>query len=430
MASKFKVAIINHSFQVGYFCRRWELFALQHPDVDVYLLAPKKREWYGGKTYQYDKSVNKVIESQGFDKNNYHRRVFRVQKSKYLGWTSPDFKDLFDEIHPDIVYHIGTHNMNSLKQVLRLRSKYYPEMKVIAFSMRGPAMNLKLEFDNCSFLHKLVRRYIYWQSKKRLNYINNHIDAFFCHYPDAIKCFQLEGYKGPIYMQTQVGVNEEWFHEDVNARKEIREKYHIADSTYVFGSATRLSKDKGVDVILRALPLNGDWKYLMMGSGSDEEKGRLRSIICERHLEDKVIETGMVDWYDMAKYWNAVDCAIHVPLTTPHWEETFSLSAIQPQITKKPIIGDTSGSVPYQIGFSEMLVPEGDVQKLHEKILWVLSHKEEAAAIGLKMYQRTHDSFEVQHLDDMFYDTLVEDVIPGKYDENKIDMASYKPKNR
>jgi len=138
----------------------------------------------------------------------------------------------------------------------------------------------------------------------------------------------------------------------------------------------------------------------------------------------------MVDWYDMAKYWNAVDCAIHVPLTTPHWEETFSLSAIQPQITKKPIIGDTSGSVPYQIGFSEMLVPEGDVQKLHEKILWVLSHKEEAAAIGLKMYQRTHDSFEVQHLDDMFYDTLVEDVIPGKYDENKIDMASYKPKNR
>lgn len=46
------------------------------------------------------------------------------------------------------------------------------------------------------------------------------------------------------------------------------------------------------------------------------------------------------------------------------------------------------------------------------------------------MYQRTHDSFEVQHLDDMFYDTLVEDVIPGKYDENKIDMASYKPKNR
>ena len=94
-----------------------------------------------------------------------------MQKSKYLGWTSPDFKDLFDEIHPDIVYHIGTHNMNSLKQVLRLRSKYYPEMKVIAFSMRGPAMNLKLEFDNCSFLHKLVRRYIYWQSKKRLNYI-------------------------------------------------------------------------------------------------------------------------------------------------------------------------------------------------------------------------------------------------------------------
>lgn len=49
MASKFKVAIINHSFQVGYFCRRWELFALQHPDVDVYLLAPKSVNGMGVK---------------------------------------------------------------------------------------------------------------------------------------------------------------------------------------------------------------------------------------------------------------------------------------------------------------------------------------------------------------------------------------------
>lgn len=430
MVKKLNLVLINHSFQVNYFCRRWELFAEQHPEFEVYLLSPKKYEWYKDKTYQYDKSINKILESESFDKENYHRRVFRIKTVKILGWYSPDFKKIFDEIKPNIIYHLGIHNMLSLRQVLILRSKYYPKTKVIAFSMRGPALNLVLKKSKCSPVRWVARRFIYWYLKNQLNYINSHINAFFCHYPKAVECFRMEGYTGPIYMQTQVGVNEEWFHEDKNARKEIRKKYNIANSTFVFGSATRFSQDKGLDVILRALPTDGDWKYLMMGSGSDEDKERLREIIRKRHLEEKVIETGMVDWYDMAKYWNAVDCAIHVPLTTPQWEETFSLSAIQPQITKKPVIGDTSGSVPYQIGFEDMIVPEGDVNALHEKILWVLTHQEEAAEIGKLMYKRTHNCFEVQHLDDMFYDTLIEDILPGTYDLNKVDMVTYIPNKR
>ena len=136
----------------------------------------------------------------------------------------------------------------------------------------------------------------------------------------------------------------------------------------------------------------------------------------------------MIDWYEIAKYWNAVDCCIHVPRTTEHWVETFSLTAIQPQATKKPVIGNTSGSVPYQIGFDEMIVPEGDIQALHDKIQWVLDHQADAAEIGEKMYRRCMDSFSVQHLDDMFYDTIVEDVLQGKYDEAKIDMTKYTPK--
>ncbi|MCS2551303.1 hypothetical protein [Bacteroides faecis] len=52
--------LLTTHFKLVIFCRRWELFALQHPDVDVYLLAPKKVNGMGGKTYQYDKSVNKA----------------------------------------------------------------------------------------------------------------------------------------------------------------------------------------------------------------------------------------------------------------------------------------------------------------------------------------------------------------------------------
>lgn len=166
----------------------------------------------------------------------------------------------------------------------------------------------------------------------------------------------------------------------------------------------------------------------MMGTGSEEDVNNLKALIKSRGLEEKVILPGMIDWYEIAKYWNAIDCAVHVPRTTPEWVETFSLAAVQPQATKKPVIGNTSGSVPYQIGFKDMIVEEGNIKALHDKILWVLNHKEEAATYGEQMYQRTINSFSIHHLNDMFYDTLVEDVLCGKYDTKKIDMTDYTPK--
>lgn len=423
MEPHFTIALINHSFQINYFSRRWELFAEKHPNVEVYLIAPKEYEWYSGKSYTYSGSV--IHSSKEIERGNFHRRLIDMQSRP--GWESDDYKPLFDEIKPDIIYLIGT-NLSVLKQLLKLRARFYPSAKVMNFSMRGPAQNLRLKIDKCDIFHKVWRYYQFLKAKQRISYYNTHLDAVFCHYPDAINCYRKEGYNGPIYMQTQVGVNPEWFHPDEYARKEIRKKYNIADSTYLFGSASRFSPSKGLLDIINALPIDGDWKFLMMGSGSDEDENNLKALIKSRGLEERIILPGMIDWYEIAKYWNAIDCAVHVPRTTPEWVETFSLAAVQPQATKKPVIGNTSGSVPYQVGFEEMIVEEGDIKALHDKIVWVLNHKDEVATYGEKMYQRTMNSFAIYHLNDMFYDTLVEDVLCGKYDTKKIDMTEYIPK--
>lgn len=422
---RFKIVIINHSFQINYYSRRWQLFARKFSNVDVTLLAPAKHEWYKSKGYSFGSS--KVMEGHEADAGNYHVRVFRVRTIPFFGWYSPDYKRLLMKIKPDVVYHIGGFRELSLVHLIRVVRKRIGGTKVIVFSMRGPHHNLANMPKSGGLLKAIRRKLDYVYEKIKLNYVNDNVDAFFCHYPDALQAFRDEGYSGPVYMQTQVGVNTEWFYPDESKRKEIRSQLGIDDDTFVFGSATRFSWDKGVGDILRALPAEGNWKYLMMGAGSVEETESLKSIIRERKLEDKVIVTGFVDWYEIAKYWNAVDCAIHVPRTTPFWVETFSLAAIQPQVTGKPVIGDDSGSVPYQIGFDEMIVREGDVEALSRKISWVLAHREEAAALGKKMYERALRAFTIRHLNDMFYDTLVEDILPGKYDEDKTDMASYIP---
>lgn len=418
---KFKIVLINHTFQINYFSRRWQLFAQQHPNVDVTLLAPAKYEWYANKVYSYGKS--NVLEGKEREDGNFHTRLFRIKNKKYIGWVSPDFKNLFLEIKPDIIYNIGTHTQASLKQIIDIAKYYLPQTKVIAFSMRGPALNIKISKSKCSPLKWVARRLMYAYKKHQLSYINCHCDAFFCHYPDAVECFRQEGYNGPIYMQTQVGVNTEWFHPNETARKEIREKYNLGNS-YVFGSATRLNTSKGIDDIVKALPIHGNWKYLMMGAGSEDDTERLKKLVAERNLEDKIIMTGFVDWYDMTKYWNAIDCALHLPRTTESWEETFSLSVVQAMVTGKPIIGSDSGSVPYQIGSDGMIVPEQNIEVLREKIEWVLSHQKEATEIGRKMQKRAENCFSIQHLNDMFYHTLL-DILQDKYDTNKIDMANY-----
>lgn len=415
-----KIIIISHTFQLRYYYRRWELFAQQHPDVDVVLLAPEKFTFHRNRLYSYGSS--ETGEGTTIDEGNFHIRTFRMRSIKGM-WVSPDFKRIFKEENPDLIYHLGTQHQISLVQIGKIVKRLRLHAKIALFSMRGPVSDLEnmRRTRSYGFIEWAARYYV---AKYVTKYVNKHYDAVFCHYPDAVASFRKEGFDGPIYMQTQVGVNTEWFYPNEEWGREIRERYNVGDA-YLFGSASRFTLDKGIDDVIEALPKEGNWKYLMMGTGSESDIKRLKDKIHERGFEDRIIMPGFIDRLEMPKYWNAVDCAIHVPHTTPHWVETFSLSAIQPMATKKPIIANTSGSVPYQVGPDALVVAEGDIQQLHDRICWVLEHQEEAKAIGEKLYNRAISCFSVEHLNQMFYDTL-QDVLKDRYDEAKVDMATYK----
>lgn len=422
MEPKLKIVLINHSFQVRYFYTRWKLFANSHPNLDITLLAPDKCKWYNSKTYTYGNGGT-TIEGKEIDEDNFHIRLVRKKDIHGSDWYSPDFKKEIKSIQPDIIYHIGGHTQLSMIQIIHIAKKYCPKAKILGFSMRGPHHNIKNRLIK-GFSLTAIRSmfsYLYWLP--RLKYVNKNVDSFFCHYPDALQAFKDEGFKKPIYIQTQVGFNKDWFHPDDSARIEIRNKYNLGDA-FVFGSATRFTWDKGLDDIISALPVNGNWKYLMMGSGNEEDKERLTQAIKDRHLEDKVIMTGFVDWYEMTKYWNAIDCALHVPRTTYNWVETFSLSVVQAMATGKPIIGSDSGSVPYQIGPDGIIIKEGDIKTLNEKMIWMMTHPQEAKVMGIKLMKRTVNSFSIQHLNDLFYATIL-DIYNQVYDDNKVDMVEY-----
>ncbi len=418
-----KIVVVNHTFQEERFYKRWKLLAQSHPDLDVTLLAPKEYKWGGNATLTYGKSY--VQEGKTVESDRFHIRLIRLERHRYSSWTSQDMLDAVLEIKPDIVYHIGEHTQDSLMQLLKLKKNgKLPNTKFIAFSMRGHQHALRIERVKGNPVRQLMKVILYFIKRRKIKTLNKYCDAVFCHYPDGRDEFIREGYKGPIYMQTQVGVDIDIFHPSNESREKIRQKYNIGNA-YLFGSASRFNASKGLSEIIAALPKDGNWKYLMMGHGREDEVEKIKKEIAQRGLQDKIILTGYIDnWQDMAEHWNALDCAVHMPLTTPKWEETFSLALVQAMATGLPVIGSSSGSVPYQIGPDGIILPEGDIEKMRETFIYMMNNHEKGKKIGAKMKERAVNCFDIRPLNNLFYDTIV-DVNAGIFDESKSDMTAY-----
>ncbi len=393
--------------------------------MDVTLLAPQKWENGNIKTLTYghvETTMGSVEEEERF-------RIHLIDtKDVFMGeYTSQLLIREMLEIRPDIIYFIGGYTPATMMQIIDAKKKYHlKDMKIIAFTMRGHTPTICVKKND----PQRVKRYINYFGKlailgPRYRKFKRYSDAVFCHYPAAREAFLKEGYKKPIYMQTQVGVDPDVFYPDEEARKKIREKYGIGDA-YLFGSASRFHYSKGIKETLEALPQEGNWKYLIMGWGLEDEVAAIKKLIAERGFEDRVILTGFIDnWKDMAEHWNALDCAIHFPLTTHKWEETFSLSLVQAMITGLPVLGSDSGSVPYQIGPEGIIIPEGNVEALHAHMLQMMEEPKLGKTIGEKMRKRALNCFNIYHLNDCFYDTI-QDIASGNYDPAKTDMSTYK----
>ena len=404
-----KIAIINHSFQKPFYRNRWEQFANQYPDCELFLITPKEYKWGDSKALTF--GIEEIIKTSNFNNRNFHLVTVRAKKCATSGWRSPDFKKTLKTIQPDFIYHIGTHTQEPVFQIAKLKHKFFKQSTLLSFSMRGTNTNIKsrielMKYDH-NFIHKILRIPMFLSDKHHLNIFNKYVDCVLCHYPDAKDLFIKEGFKKTISIQTQVGVDTNIFKPNENYRREIRNKYDLNDC-FVFGSASRFHYSKGIKEILNALTFEGKWKYLLIGSGTEEEIKTIKDQIIEEHLEEKVIMTGYVPIEDMPKYWNAVDCAIHFPLSTPKWIETFSLALVQAMATKKAVIGSTSGSVPYQIGPNGILVNEGDSLLLSQKMAEIMNDKDLQQFNSELMFDRAKNNFSIISLNKQFYALIME----------------------
>lgn len=417
-----KIMIISHTFANMPFAQRWIDFAEKYKDIDVYLESPEVYDYGAGKDLTYGRTF--TLKGTALEKDNCHIRLIDMKLFRFfgIGWKSKKLRQDIKEIKPDIIYHIGTHFQLSLVECIKAKKKYVKNAKVVCFSMRGAQHSLNNLVINNAGVKKVLKKAVL---KNILDYVKKNVDAVICHYPEAMKLFRSEGYSCPIYMSTQVGVRTDIFHFMKEGRKNVRNDLGISNN-FVFGTLSRFNPSKGIQTVIDALPKNPFCKLVIIGSGTEDEKELLLKYIDESGKKDQIIVTGYIDWDKLPAYLSALDCFVHMPKTTPTWVETFSLALCQAMAVGLPVIGNTSGSVPYQLGRNDMIVEEGDINSLYKKMNYMMNDLSRSAKIGQEMRDWCVKCFSTDALNAGIYE-IFKDIYRNTYDINKIDMTIFTP---
>jgi glycosyltransferase involved in cell wall biosynthesis len=132
---------------------------------------------------------------------------------------------------------------------------------------------------------------------------------------------------------------------------------------FTIGYAGRLVPEKGLDILLEAAAkLKGDFRVVLIGSGSI--KAELEHLANQLGLAAKVEFIPAVSSQQIASYMSGMDAFVLPSLTKPNWKEQFGRVLIEAMACQTPVIGSSSGEIPYVIGNAGLIFPEGDGQSL------------------------------------------------------------------
>ena len=84
----------------------------------------------------------------------------------------------------------------------------------------------------------------------------------------------------------------------------------------------------------------------------------------------------------------------------------FPLAVVQGMASGLPVICSDSGALPYQLGVDGIIVKERNPSDLAKMMIKTMEEKTWAKEIGLKMLERVLNSFEINHPNKCFYQTI------------------------
>lgn len=166
------------------------------------------------------------------------------------------------------------------------------------------------------------------------------------------------GYTGTITVMPQMGVDAALFKATPRSLPTCR--------PFRIGFMGRLVQEKGIDLIFSAahqLKESGhSFEIILCGSGQDESQ--LRELADQQEIAQYVVWRGKVSHAEVPIEMAQFDVLVLPSKTTLTWKEQFGHVLIEAMSMGVPVIGSSSGEIPYVIDRPDLIFTENDATGL------------------------------------------------------------------
>jgi glycosyltransferase involved in cell wall biosynthesis len=394
MTSQLRILVVSHTYIVDLNCEKFRTLAHLEPNLEVTVVVPKR--WRPGGVQ------NRIIERTAWQDGRF--RVVPVsnfsENNQGLLTFGLDVVKLLREFRPDVIQveqgskGLAYTEMITLNRLLGLKAK------LLFFTWWNLPYELKFPIS----------------ALERYNL--NGTDGIISGNQDGADILRDRGYRGPIRVMPQLGVDETLFRPQ--PQPELADQLGMGADDFVIGFVGRFVEEKGLLTLMKALGQLNDhprsWKCLLLGRGPLKEQ--LQQQAAQLGVSDRLRWVESVPHDDVPRYINLMSTLIlpsettykFKTLTSVGWKEQFGHVLIEAMACQVPVIGSDSGEIPYVIGDAGLVFPEGQAEELSDRIRILMESPETYTDLSKRGYDRamaqyTNRALALQTLD--FYKELV-----------------------
>lgn len=343
-----RILFVSHSSVVDVYQDKLRWIA-KHNDVDLTALLPKQY-FEGGRivtAYQGDGTYAvKALQSRW------------AKTAKQNVWHFAWLGRTVQRLQPDIVHLEEEPESYVTHQIVRASLAHKKRPKIVVFSWRN-----------------MTIPYVYWPWWHPKRILQNtlqhmtlpHVDHLLVGTHESEPLFREVGYQGPVTIIPQYGVNPEIYSPQAGPMG-LRAKLSIPETALIVGFVGRILQMKGLDILVDAVARlqRTDLHLVVVGRGeyTSDVRQRAHSLGLSDRLH--IIEDAKAA--EIPAVMTAMDMLCVPSLTMPHWKEQFGRVIIEAMACGTPVIGSTSGEIPYVIGNAGLVCTEGNVDELRAAI--------------------------------------------------------------
>ena len=369
-----RVVMLSKACIVGAYQRKLEELA-KLPDIELTLLAPPSwRDSRGEHRLERAFTQGYELRATPLALNGRFHLHFYPRLGRELERIQPDLLHIDEE-----PYNFATRHAMSLARRMNIPALF--------FTWQNLRRNYPPPFA-------LWERYNYRHAAHAI--AGNH---------DAARVLRAKGYRGPISVIPQFGVDPALFAPRPGPRP---------NRPFTIGYAGGLIPEKGVDILVRACArLRGDWRLILAGEGA--ERAGLEALARGLGVEHRLDWPGKIASTRMPAFYHDIDALVLPSRTRSNWMEQFGRVLIEAMASGVPVVGSRSGEIPHVIADAGLIFEEEDVAGLAMHLQRLMDDDSLHRDLARRGRERVLGRFTQAHIAKQTYDVYRKIIEYGKF---------------